>query len=147
MAKAEKAVRLDVDWAPNAGAPEPMLCQNEHRAVLIFESRSERRVLVEFEGCLSTQFGYPNDEALAGHRLYRLGLREYGVFEIVDSSWLRELTRQNRITFPSSAFGQLRHFVITFHDSTFECLAETLKAKDLEGTRAALLQPYLQEDV
>ena len=146
MPGADQVIGLDVDWAPNAGASEPMLWQDEHRAVLIFETRSERKVLVEIEGCLICQFGYPNDEALKGHRLYRLGLRPYRVFEIVDSSWFHELTRQNRITFPSSDFGQLRHFVIAFHDSTFECLARTLKAKNVEGTAAALLQPYLQEE-
>jgi hypothetical protein len=146
MRRAERVTRLDVDWAPNAGAPEPMLWQNEQRAVLIFESRFERTVLAEFEGCVITQFGHPNDEALAGHRLYRLGLREYGVFQVIDSSWLRELNDRNRIAFPSSDLGQLQHFVITFHDSTFECLAKTFKAKDVEETPAALLQPYLRQE-
>ncbi len=147
MTGAERVVDLNVDWTPDVGAPAPMLWQNEQRAVLIFEkARSETRVLVEFGGCLITQFGYPNDEALAEHPLYRLGLRQYRVFEVIDSSWLDRLNAQNRIAFPSGNLGLLRHFVITLHDSTFECLAKTIEAKDADGPAAALLEPYLQEE-
>lgn len=145
MTRAERVTDLHVDWTPDVGAPTPVLWQNERRAVLIFDTGSETRVLVEFEGCLITQFGYPNDEALAGHPLYRLGLRQYGVFEVIDSSWLDHLNSQNRIAFPSGNLGQLRHFVITLHDSTFECLAQMLKARAVDGSLATLLEPYLHE--
>jgi hypothetical protein len=146
MPRSEKVLDLNVEWAPDVGAPEPMLWQNDDRAVLIFTTRAGTGLLVEFGGCLISQFGYPNDEALAGHPLYRMGLREYGFFEVADSSWLDRLNAQNRIAFPSGSLGQLRHFVVTLHDSTFECLAQTLEAKDVDGPPATLLEPYLRKE-
>src|SRR5262249_17748356 len=70
-------------------------------------------------------FGPPNDEALSGHPLYRKGLRHYGVCEVKNSSWVRALERMNRVH-PSHhprMFSRYRHFVFTFHDTTFECIA------------------------
>ena len=116
----------------------PVLVQTEHHATLVFdEPDSSTRTVIEFLGCLATQFGYPNDEALAGHPLYRLGLRPYGVFEVIDSSWLERLSRQNKAAFPSSSLNGLRHFVITFHDSTFECLASGYERRQVDETVAA----------
>jgi hypothetical protein len=75
-----------------------------------------------------TKFGYPNDEALSGHPLYSKGLDAYGVCEVISSSWVKTLTEQNRVAFPDTPDSTLRHFIITFHDSTFECIARELKA-------------------
>jgi hypothetical protein len=142
---AERVVDLDVDWRMDAGAPAPVLWQTEQSAILIFrKAQSESRVLVEFGGCLIALFGYPNDEALPGHALYERGLGHYRAYEVLDSSWLERLDRQNRIAFPKGALGRFRHFVITLHDSTFECLARTIEAKDFDGPLAVALQPYLK---
>jgi hypothetical protein len=118
--------------------------QNEDRAVLIFEStRSGESVLVEFAGCFLTRFGYPNDEALVGHQLYSRGLRSYGVFEVRESGWLMDIVARNAISFPSAKLPSLRHFVITFHDSTFECLAQSIEGRRLEVPLARALERYL----
>ena len=37
-------------------------------------------------------------EALAGHPLYQRGLSGYGVFEVINSSWSKQLTEQNRVS-------------------------------------------------
>jgi hypothetical protein len=78
-------------------------------------------------------FGYPNDEALPGHPLYGAGLGPYGVFEVSDSSWKRQIIEQNKRCFPRTPphYDSLRHFVVTFQDSTFECLAGELSARSV----------------
>jgi len=125
----------------------PALVQTEHRATLVFDTRDpSTRVVVTFHDCLATQFGYPNDEALAGHRLSRLGLRPYGVFEVTDSSWLERLSRENKVAFPSGSMNGLRHFVITFHDSTFECLASGYERRQLDESAAADILSELHGD-
>ena len=56
--------------------------------------------IIEFDLCLWTTFGYPNDEALAGHPLYGRGLFAYGIFQIHNSHWVKRKTEQNRVSFP-----------------------------------------------
>lgn len=75
-------------------------------------------------------FGYPNDEALPGHPLFANGLNYYGVFEVRESSWAARLDEQNEVSFPNAvATRPQTHFIITFHDSTFECLADGVTAE------------------
>src|SRR5688572_23644482 len=52
------------------------------------DSDEETCALVEVESYLALQFGPPNDEAIAGHRLYELGLAPYSSFEVVNSKWI-----------------------------------------------------------
>ncbi|MEZ6233795.1 MAG: hypothetical protein R3B68_06360 [Phycisphaerales bacterium] len=81
--------------------------------------------IIEFDGG-SVLFGYPNDEVLGGHPLFERGLRFYGAFEVVQTSWIRGLDRRNRIVYPDrSVFEGERHIILTFHDSTFECLTRS----------------------
>lgn len=75
-------------------------------------------------------FGPPNDEAIAGHPLSARGLYPYGVFQIGQSSLVRGLERRNAVHehHKPEAFAALTHYIFTFHDSTFECVAESLEA-------------------
>ena len=121
----------------------PVLVQTEDRATLIFNvAGSSARTVVQFQGCLIAQFGYPNDEAIEGHPLHRLGLKPHSVFEVISSSWTERLARQNRVAFPAGSLRSVRHFVITFHDSTFECLAQSFEPKPFEDS---LVREVLRE--
>jgi hypothetical protein len=131
MPDADTVVALDEPWLPDAGAPKPLLWQTERDAVVIYHPaistrRADERVVLRFGGCLVAQFGYPNDEALPGHPLYPRGLTYYGLFEVLGSSWLTRLEEQSAVSFPDASWSaRLRHFIVTFHDSTLECLADT----------------------
>ena len=127
------------------GAPSPLIFANENRLALAYylnapapsadgsyatiRSRSpatdvEPVAFVKIEFTV-IRFGYPNDEALIGHRLFDKGLRSYGVWEVLNSSWPGELERANRKHpqhFPGF-FDDLRHIIYTFHDSTLEVLS------------------------
>ncbi len=143
----EHAVPYDIGFTPEAAVSEPVLLQTDSAAILTFsavrptpEGRREDAgyAIVELDLCSLTKFGYPNDEALSGHPLYEKGLGEYGVYEVYHSSWVRLARDQNRIAFPDTpAYSTERHFIFTFHDSTFECIAR--------GIRASLSdQPYAE---
>jgi hypothetical protein len=94
--------------------------------------------VVEISVCVASQFGYPDDEALAGHPLYPFGLEPYCAYEVLNSPWLQTLAIQNQHTFPSFDFAKgRRHFIFSFHDSTFECIG-----KDFKVTIAK--QPYAE---
>jgi hypothetical protein len=87
--------------------------------------------LVEFVGAHAVMFGGPNDEALGGHRLYGRGLEYHAIHEVHASSWITEAERVNSVH-PHHQGGWhawLRHFVITFHDETLECLARDVRTE------------------
>jgi len=89
-------------------------------------------------------FGPPNDEAFSGHPLEPRGLGPYGTYEVVESSWIRALERMNSVHHQHDTEGfldGLHHFVVSFHDSTFECVARSEPSVHVyRGTvRAAML--------
>src|SRR5262245_54416781 len=87
------------------------------------------RAVVRVPGCLAVKFGYPNDEALPGHPLYGRGFVGTAVYEVLESSWVAEVARQNRVRFPDSDVSKwgVRHFLFSFHDSTLEVLCRGLE--------------------
>jgi hypothetical protein len=90
--------------------------------------------LIEFEGCLLTKFGYPNDEAQPGHPLYKNIEKAggcYDAYEVKNSYWVKEVETQNKVSFPEFSINK-RHFIIFFHDSSFECLANDIKVQVIE---------------
>jgi hypothetical protein len=81
--------------------------------------------LVRFRGVCAAMFGPPNDEAFRGHPFAARGLGPYSAAEVHDSSWIRSLERMSSVRshHRPEHYAQLRHFVLAFHDSTFECVA------------------------
>ncbi|HYE94937.1 MAG TPA: hypothetical protein VD962_01910, partial [Rubricoccaceae bacterium] len=62
------------------------------------------------------------------------GLDPYGVFEVERSSWIRSLERMNRVHpyHKPARFERLRHIVLTFHDTTFECVTSRFSVLPLK---------------
>jgi hypothetical protein len=126
---------LNLGVVPRSDVPRPVLLQSEAACYLVFEGTADTQprsggvAIVTFASCLISRFGYPNDEALAGHPLFKSGLRFYGVHEVGNSPWDRELRLQNRIAFPTFDMPKRRHFIVTFHDSMFECIAASAVAE------------------
>ena len=130
----ERAVVLDPQpCAWSGGAPEPVVLSSEHRAFVVFDQpesdqQSDGCTAVEFVRCIAVLSGFPNDEALHGHRLWGKGLGFYQVHEVLDSSWLaqvRDVERHHHRA-PAMPMNEVRHYVLTFHDSTVEALAHDL---------------------
>lgn len=106
-----------------------------HRLVLIYSIAPVARdasgeiAAIDFLLSRAHSLGAPNDEALSGHPLAARGLGPYSAHEVIDSSWIRALEMQNRVHSGHSAalFAHLRHFIFTFQDATFECVARDLR--------------------
>ena len=81
-----------------------------------------------------------NDEALLGHPLYERGLRPYAAFEIENTSWVRALDKLNRVHPRHSPrlFAGLKHFIFAFHESVFECIAESCTLATHRGSRRVM---------
>ena len=145
LAKDEVVVLKDIPQS-SIGAPCPMIIADEHSLAVIFylevreegwdgttvrvvgqNSDGEPYAIVRFRRFDGYYHGAPNDEAFAGHPLSKRGLEPYGAFEVRGSSWKRRLMEMNRVhpCHHDESFASLRHFVLAFHDSTFECVAES----------------------
>jgi len=128
----------------DVGAPCPMVLCTEEKLLLAYfrqfplneeelasareggeYEKDEACLLVKFDVWYAYMFGPPNDEAIHGHPLAHRGLQPYAVFEVRKSSWVRGLEKMNRVHrfHKPERFEKLRHFIFTFHDSTFECVA------------------------
>ncbi len=141
----------------SVGAPMPIILSDEHQVFLTyllqyemnwenptsadFERNGEPIAIVEFKFRRSFMFGSPNDEAFSGHPLYERGLHPYSVFEIKNSSWIRKLKQMNSVHDKHNPenFKKYKHFVFAFHDSTFECVAESFDISIHEGSLESAL--------
>jgi len=87
----------------------------------------DRWALLTFSAVTAHHFGWPNEDVLNAHPLYARGLSHYGIFEVKHSSWIREIQTGNSVHphHRSDWLADRRHFIITFHDSTFECIAQS----------------------
>ena len=131
---AEVVVPLDLGVHPDAGVSGEFVLQDSVNTFLTFRAVrpgpdgpiDAGTAIIRFRYIRASRFGLPNDEALGGHPLYERGLDYYAIGEVLNSTWAAEAERQNRVCFPDCPRWDTRHFVFTFHDSSFECLADDL---------------------
>ena len=115
-----------------------MVVADEHGVVLSYwmsegESDEERPAFVRLLSPLMHMFGPPNDEALQGHPLWSRGLDYYGVFRVDQSSLVRGAMNRVHPRHTGSLFEGHNHYIFTFHDSTFECVAKSMKFEIVES--------------
>jgi hypothetical protein len=123
----------EIDGAP---APDPVACArlecSERLAVLRFPaavSSGGGNVEARFRGVSTLSFGWPNDEALPGHRLWGSGLKYYAIQEISNSDLIEELERRNAAhqRHRPGIYRDCRHIIITFKEDTFECVCTAME--------------------
>jgi len=150
----EYAVPSDFPVKWDTGALMPFLVTNDHKTFLVFYVRSygpnwdgtyvtvqdpanagsAPMALVEFEKCRSAKLGAPNDEVFEGHPLEGRGLEGYTSQIVQNSQWLAEIEDINKIhrMYNADRWRDAKHFVFWFHDSTFECIADSYKVEVLQ---------------
>src|SRR5262245_12400285 len=145
----DRVVELPDFPQSSVGAPLPIVLATEHAAVagfLLEEGQHPRSVsevdddqtvaIVRFRGVKAHYFGMPNDEAFAGHPLASRGLGPYGAYLIEHSSWIRRLDKMQSVHpnhSPRFRSG-LKHIVLSFHDSTFECVCSEYAMRIRRGS-------------
>ena len=106
------------------GAATPAIATTEFDLVVAYRTNRGDFAIVRFVDIDQVVFGYPNDEALAGHALYAQGLRYYAIYEVTGSPKIRALDEANNVVFPgSNVFKDAHHWIATFKDSTLEVVA------------------------
>jgi hypothetical protein len=127
----DKVVLLDSVPHPAADAAEPFIVASDRRVILAypiaeadferfgpFDPDDDPFCTVLFPDCVFHRLGPPGDNDLEIHPLASQGLLGHSVHEVVNSSLAAEIAE-----LASAAGLAPRHFVVTFQDSTFECVA------------------------
>jgi hypothetical protein len=137
------AERVDLGVTWDAGTPMPVLLSGLRTFVAFYlrvrdplfdgtnrrarDPRADHDIgVVEFKRMTSVKIGSPNDEVLRGHPLWGSGLEFYRAHEVKNSPWITELMEVDRAQehFEESQWTGRRHFMLTFHDETLECVAK-----------------------
>ncbi|MDO3644607.1 hypothetical protein [Mucilaginibacter sp. L3T2-6] len=131
----------------DTGAPSPTIIANDNNLYVTYNKMTSRScvteenvqkknkiLVVKFNNCLQFSFGLPSDETISGHRYYGLGLASYAVYELLNSDLIDELKHIEAVHpyFNNEKYETYKHYIITFHEKTFECVAEgyELQEKD-----------------
>jgi hypothetical protein len=142
----DRVVEVDDIPSPEPGAPLPQLAVDDRQVRLLYYVAESWRTSQGLEGdryvaiCSfrlysGVYLGVPNDEALPNHPLYERGLGYYGAFRVEHSAWAAALSEVgHRKDAPRMAAPQRTHWIITMHDSTFECVADTVTVEVRSGS-------------
>ena len=149
-----KLKELNIGFSSDIGAPIPVVLASEYKVHLLFyiskpnpgfdglsvhirdESEDIDVALITFTNYASYKFGMPNDEAIEGHPYYAFGLSPYSFFEVKNSDWIKQLEQINSVHehHNKELFNKYKHFIFFFHDSNFECVAESFIVDKLDMT-------------
>jgi hypothetical protein len=138
-------IEFPVQW--DTGAPLPYLLTSDNRTFLVFLLREvdpewdgtyvnirrahnpnpSNLAVVEFKRCICAKMGAPNDEVFHGHPLYAKGFRGYRPLRVKNSLGIKELEAINSVHsgYRPESWRNRKHYIFGFHDSTFECVAES----------------------
>lgn len=141
---------FDIGCEPSPSVPAETVIQDGWATYLLFFAVSKGVgqsgylddlgvAVLNCDRCVMAKFGYPNDEGLPEHPLYRCGMAETvsNVLEVVDSEWAAEVNAQRaasaRRIWGSRGIApnwledrKSRHFTVTLKEKTFECLATSI---------------------
>ncbi len=132
----DKVVELTDLPKPCGGAPMPLVVADEDKLLLSYFVQNQQPeeagqkanvATLSFDVAIMHSLGPPNDEAIRGHPLWRRGLESYNLYRVDDSSLIRRLATMNYVhpRNDPAFFDRFHHYVFTFHDSTFECVAQS----------------------
>jgi len=144
-----KLKELDLGFQSSIGAPVPVVLAGEHQVFLLFylenrepfwdgttvhvrDSKKDTGLgIISFNHCISHKLGMPNDEAIEGHPYEKYGLKPYSNFEVENSDWIAQLEKINSVHpyHKKERFERYKHYIFFFHDTNFECIAESFKAE------------------
>lgn len=123
----ERVIPLDIGvrWEPNA--PEASLRVNDNGSASLSlcphpDDPDQTRVVIHWSGVWHSSMGYPNDEGLIKHRLYKLGLSTISwIGVVVDSDLAQNLLEARMIS-----TSKLTHYIVLTKERIVEVVAESI---------------------
>lgn len=127
---------------PEMGAPLPMAISSEYNLSICYNQAKmswhtdkimtdadiakspDLVAILRFENPHVWKFGAPGEDGQSIHPLVEAGLMSFYAFEVKNSHWMKRLF---------SGENTNKHFMILFHDSTFEIIADNYSVHFLES--------------
>lgn len=152
----------DISIDPGASSPR-IICSDDILFILFYtkEEITEDHIepkgrntfqqsqisIIRFDHYFSHKYGLPNDETFHHHTLYSKGLKFYRGQYARDSHWLKETikTMSSHPYFDKSSIEGLKHYIFSFKEGTFECLATGYEIAIKEGILFDLSLDSLKE--
>lgn len=112
---------------PSVGAPVPFSVSPENQLSLFYYKEVETRapdkvVVLRFKEVIVSKLGHPSETLQYSHPLAKLGLENHYASEVLNSEWLVS---------ENARAGVDKHFIILFHDSTFEVIASSFEVFEI----------------
>jgi len=141
---------IDIGCEPSPSVPAETLLADGFKTYLLFWAVSKEVgesgfladhgvAVLDCQRCVACRFGYPNDEGMHEHPLWKSGIADSvsSVLEVRDSTWAREVEQQMQASASRIWGGRgidsswsrdllLRHFILALKEKTFECLGSGL---------------------
>jgi len=161
---AEFAIEIKSLPRPEWCAPLPQIIANEHRVVLMYaidhfrpadqvgllvvtEDTPSSWAVLEFTWIYDCRFGSFSDISCERHPLASAGLQMGAVHIVENSHWKAKIlgnVHPNPITLGKPR-PELIHYLFTFHDSLFECIAGPPESSVLSGTAREVVRKVCTE--
>lgn len=131
----------------DCGSPSPILLSNDNELFITFyvdkQSLSaipqERNTIDDTSVCvlkfnmyLKYSFGIPGDETIHGHPYSKLGMKSYSFYELKNSDLIKSLQDIDQVhpQHNPKKWKMYRHYILTFHDNMFECIAQGFEIRE-----------------
>ena len=123
--------KIETKFIIDDGFPSPKIISNSNNLYLNFRVDDENyeTVTLKFLNHHLYKIGYPGNETLYYHPYSINGINTSEIYLIKNSDWINELKEidKNHPYFNEDKWNSLNHYVITFHDDLFECIAKNFE--------------------
>lgn len=126
---------LVLGYIVSSSSPKPY---EKHVEVIKGETGYGRFALIRFWRSIAGVSCLPPEDDIDKHPLSARGLRPYMAVKVNNSSWLHLTKEIYKIE-----DEKMNHFIFTFHDSSFECLARSYWVTVFEGCTEETLKEHL----
>lgn len=168
----EKVIPLDLGCQPSPSGSGELILSEDNFVYAIFvaiDTKLSKRgyledkgiAVLKFSDCSKMQHGYPNDEGGPEHALWNKGLSEISVGEVLKSAWAvsieeqmdksakriwgEDYCRAYNIVPGQKSDIELRHFIVCFKETTFECLAMNVELSLYQQSYAKVVRKVLDQ--
>ena len=142
-----KLIEIKGLFEMDTGAPSPMIISNDSELFVAFYANKERTsaipkernirydtgiFVMKFKGYLKFTLGLPGEETISGHPYRRLGMKSYSFYELKKSDLIKSLQKIEKVhpRYNSENWNMYKHYIITFHDNMFECVAQDFEIRE-----------------
>ena len=111
---------------------ENFVLATQHKTYLFLEKEADTIRALKFDST-NIKYGGPNDEARGAHPLTKFGRLLYGLYEVINSPWIKEQMEGNRChsRHSDSLFDGKKHYVACFKDVMFEITCRSFAEVEL----------------